>query len=153
MEDLLRTYFTSHYGLSACTTTNITVVTKEPYFEIEDTEAKEIMLHAARGRGMANFSNPNKMQITVTNYDKYISNLPYSFQNGRKRCDILVTSDNNRYFVLGELKNRDISNRNSSRNIKKGAKEQLFQSLKTLTDVQEILDYINAKSIKRCCYF
>ena len=153
MEDLLRTDFTSHYGLSVCTTAKITVVTNEPYFEIEDTNVKEIMLHTSRGRGMANISNPSKMQITVANYDKFISNLPHSFQNARKRCDILVTCDNDRYFILGELKDRNISNKNSRHNVKKGAKEQLFQSLKTLTDVQEILDYINAKLVKRCCYF
>ena len=47
MEDLLRTDFTSHYGLSVCTTAKITVVTNEPYFEIEDTDVKEIMLHTS----------------------------------------------------------------------------------------------------------
>ena len=153
MEGLLRIEFTSHYGLSVCTTTDITFVTNESYFEIEDTDAKEIVLHTIRGRGMANFSNPNKLQITVANYDKFVSSLPHSFHNGRKRCDILVSTDNDQYFMLGELKNRNISDKVSRQNVRKGAKEQLFQSLKTLTDVPEILNYVDKKSIKRCCYF
>jgi hypothetical protein len=153
MEDLLRNDFTFHYGLSVCTTTNLIVVTNELYFEIEDTDAKEIILHTARGRGIANFSNPNKMLITVANYDKFVSNLAPSFQEGKKRCDVLVTCDRNRYFVLGELKDRNISTVRSRHNVKRDAKKQLFQSLRTLTDVPEILDYINSKSIRRCCYF
>lgn len=148
MEDLLRTDFTAHYGLPICTTTNITEVTIEPYFEIEDTEAKEIMLHIARGRGMANFSNPSKMQITIANYDKFVTSLPNHFQEGKKRCDIIVTCNTNKYFVLGELKDSP-----NIKNHRTKAKKQLVQSLRTLIEVNEILDYINAKSIKRCCYF
>jgi hypothetical protein len=153
MEDLLRKELTTHYSIPVCTTSNIFIATDETYFEIEDTNTREILLHTTRGNGMANFSNPDKIEVTVTNYDKFVSSLPHHFEHGRKRCDILVSSNNNKCFILGELKDRNISNKSARKNIRGGAKKQLLQSLETLIDVEEILDYINTKSIKRCCYF
>ncbi len=153
MEDLLRKELATHYNLPVCTTANIFIVTEETYFEIEDTETREIILHTTRGNGMANFSNPDKIEIVIVNYDKFVSDLPHHFQHGRRRCDILLISENNGCFVLGELKDRNINNSNKRQSIRRGAKDQLLKSLETLIDVQKILDYINTKSDKRCCYF
>jgi len=147
MKDLLRNDFTTHYGLPVCIEPNLVIETNEPYFEIEDTVAREIVIHTIVGQGMARFSNPANLTITISNYDKFVTSLPNPFQNGRKRCDIVICDDE-KYFILGEIKD--------SPNIKqhrKKAKKQLFESLTTLTAVPQILVSINLKSVKRCCYF
>jgi len=147
MEYLLRNDFTAHYGLPVCIEPNLVIETDELYFEIEDTAAREIALHTVLGQGMARFSNLEATTITICNYDKFVTSLPNHFQNGRKRCDIVVC-DNDKYFILGEIKD--------SPNIKqhrKKAKKQLFESLTTLTTVPQIFASINIRTVKRCCYF
>lgn len=147
MEDLLRNDFTAHYGLPVCIEPNLVIETDEPYFEIEDTVAREIAIHTIAGQGMARFSNPTTLKITISNYDKFVTSLSNAFQNGRKRCDIVVCDDV-KYFILGEIKD--------SPNIKqhrKKAKKQLFESLTTLTAVPQILASVNLRVVKRCCYF
>lgn len=147
MEDLLRYDFTAHYGLPVCTEPNLVIETDEQYFEIEDTVAREIAIHTVIGQGMARFSNPTTLRIIIANYDKFITSLPNHFQNGRKRCDIIVYDAEN-HFILGEIKD--------SPNIKqhrKKAKKQLFESLTTIIAVPQILALINIRVVNRCCYF
>jgi hypothetical protein len=154
MEDLLMTNLVAHYSLPVPTTTNWFVQTAETYFEVEDTNAGEIVLHTTRGLGMGKFSNLDALDITVINYDKFITSIQDEpFKRGRQRCDILLNSNNNRYFVLGEIKDRNIINKNSRKSVRKGAKEQLLASLQTIISVPEIASYVNPKIIKRCCYF
>lgn len=148
METLLRKDFTSYYGLPECIEPDITQNTTEEYFELEDTELKEIVIHTVRGNGMANFANPQKLDLVIANYDKFVSSLPHQFQHAQKRCDIGISGDNSQYFVLGELKD--------SPNIKKHrskAKKQLLMSLNSILAVPTFSAYINLKTIKRCCYF
>jgi hypothetical protein len=147
MEDLLRNDFTAHYGLPVCVEPNLVIQTNETYFEIEDTVTREIALHTINGGGMARFSNPKALAITIANYDKFVTSLPNHFQNGRKRCDIIVCDDG-RNLILGEIKD--------SPNIKhhrKEAKKQLYESLTTLMAVPQFLALTNTKTVKRCCYF
>ncbi|MBK7344866.1 MAG: hypothetical protein IPJ06_18280 [Saprospiraceae bacterium] len=147
MEDLLKNNYTAHYGLPGCIEPNLVIQTNETYFEIEDTGTREIVLHTNNGRGMAKFSNPNALSITIANYDKFVTSLPNYFQNGRKRCDIIVCDDG-RNLILGEMKD--------SPNIKqhrKKAKKQLYESLTTLMAIPQFLALLNNKTVKRCCYF
>lgn len=147
MEDLLRIDYTAHYGLPVCYESDLAIQTNEIYFEIEDTVTREIALHTINGDGMARFYNPNATEITIANYDKFVTSLPNHFQNGRKRCDIIVC-DVGRNLILGEIKD--------SPNIKqhrKKAKKQLYESLSTLMAVPQFLSLTNSKIIKRCCYF
>jgi hypothetical protein len=153
MENLLRTDFISHYTLPITSVTNISESISEPYFEVEDTATREVVLHTTRGNGMAVVSNPSKSTLIVINYDKFMTSLPHAFQNGRKRCDIIITSESDRCVILGELKDRGVSTSKKRTSIRKGAKEQLFQSLNTLVEVNSIKNYFNAKTIKKCCYF
>lgn len=148
MENLLRNDFTTHYGLPACIEPNLAIVTDETYFEIEDTVLREIAIHTLVGQGMARFSNPNALRITICNYDKFVTCLPNHFQYGRKRCDIILVSDVDRYFIIGEIKDSP-----NVKNHRKKAKKQLLESLTTLIAVPEILVQVNSKVIKRCCYF
>lgn len=147
MENLLRNDFTAHYGLPICTETNLVIETNELYFEIEDTLERQIVIHTAIGQGMARFSNPMNLRITIANYERFVTSLQNDFQNGRKRCDILVC-DTKRYFILGEIK--DSSNIKQHR---KTAKKQLYESLITITAVPQLLTLINRRVVKRCCYF
>ena len=147
MEALLRNDFTAHYGLPVCTEPYLVITTEAPYFEIEDTVAKEMALHTTKGDGMARFSNPSRLIITIVNYDKFVTSLPNHFQKGRKRCDLIVCG-NGRHLILGEIKD--------SPNVKqhrKKAKKQLYESLTTLLAVPQVATLVNSKSIKKCCYF
>jgi hypothetical protein len=153
MENLLRNDFTAHYGLPTCTTSNLSITTRAPYFELEDTASKHIQLHTVRNQGTAKFANPKGLDITIANYDKFLSSQPVPFQHGKKRCDILVTCNGNGYFILGELKDSLVNNSNRKRKVRKDAKEQLRQTLITLVTIPAIFTYINTKSHQRCCYF
>ncbi len=147
MEDFLRNDFTTHYALPVCTVANLTLVTDEPYFEIEDTKG-EIALHTTVGQGTARFSNLANLTMTIVNYDKFVTSLPSDFRLGKKRCDIIVTCDADRYFVLGEIKNSHKIKRRGAK-----AQEQLLESLTALVAVPQISALIHGKAIKRCCYF
>jgi hypothetical protein len=149
MENLLEFDLIQHYNLPAVTVTNWFIKTAEVYFEIEDTNAGVIVLHTNRGLGMGKFSNRDGLDVTIINYDKFITSIQdQPFKNNRKRCDILLASANNRYLILGELKDRNIS-----KTVRKIAKKQLLSSLQTMLAVPPILNYSTQKAVKRCCYF
>lgn len=153
MENLLTNNFVSHYNIPL-PTTNWAIKTQERYFEVEDTNAGEIQLHTSRGAGMAKFSNQDTLELTIINYDGFITSIPDEvFKSGRKRCDILVTCNTDRYFILGEIKDRSVLNQNTQKNVRKEAKKQLISSLNTILAVPEIISYLNLKVVKRCCYF
>ncbi len=151
MEALLRNNFTTHYGLPVCNEPNLFITTKESYFEIEDTAARDLVLHTNNGSGMARFSNPSLLTVSIVNYDKFVTSLPSHFEKGIKRCDMVLTSQSQ--FVLGELKDRNISKPENKRSIRSGAKKQLFVSLTTLLTVPQIAALANSKNVKKCCYF
>jgi hypothetical protein len=147
MEDLLRNDFTAHYGLPVCVEPNLVIQTKETYFEIEDTASRELVLHTVFGNGMARFVNPNAINVTIANYDKFVTSLPNHFQRGKGRCD-LVVCDADRNLILGEIKDSP-----QIKHYRKIAKKQLSESLTTLLEVPQILAFSKEKTIKRCCYF
>ncbi len=151
MEALLRNDFTTHYGLPVCTEPNLVITTNESYFEIEDTAARDLVLHTNNGSGMARFSNPSLLTVSVSNYDKFMTSLPHHFEKGKKRCDMALTSQSQ--FILGELKDRNINKPKKKRSVRSGAKEQLFVSLTTLLAVPTIAALANSKNVKKCCYF
>lgn len=149
MENLLMNEFISHYNLPAPTLSDWFEKTEEVYFETEDTNSGELALHTARGGGMAKFNNPNALNMTVINYDKFITAMrDEPFKHQRKRCDLLLTCNADLYFILGELKDR-----NPKGTVRSGAGKQLLASLVTLTDVPEIKSYTDSKTVRRCCYF
>ena len=149
MENLLKNDFTAHYGLPVSTVTAISVHTNAPYFEIEDDENREIALHVTIGNGMAKYNNRQRHDVTIINYDKFITAQPHTFQEGKKRCDTIVyTNKNQQCFLLNELKDRI-----SKSKVRSGAKTQLLVSLRLLMDVPSIESFVNAFIVKRCCYF
>lgn len=144
----------SHYSLPTPTTTNWFIQTDETYFEIEDTNAGEIVLHTNRGFGMGKFSNLDTLNVTIINYDKFITSIQDEiFKIGRKRCDILVSCNSDRYFILREIKDTTLITVKKVKNVRSEAKKQLLSSLQTILAVPEIVTYLTPKIIKRCCYF
>ena len=148
MNYLLRNDFTTHYNLCVSVSANFTIETDYDYFEIEDTTARELVVHTSRNRGAAKFSNTDKLNIVIANYDKFITSLPYAFQHGKERCDMILSCNTNRYFILGELKDRKPKTK-----VRTKAKNQLIASLQLLIAVPNIYTLICSKAIKRCCFF
>ena len=107
MEDLLQNYFISYYNLSASTGNDYVLRTNSAYFEIEDTVAGDLVIHNTASTGMARFSNHDRLNLTIANYEKFVNGLSHAFRQSKKRCDLLLCCDSDRYFVLGELKDRN----------------------------------------------
>lgn len=149
MENLLKNHFTIHYGQPISTVAGMTMITNEPYFELEDDNRGNILLHTKVGMGMARYSNPQKISITIINYDTFFTSLSHSFQQGKKRCDLIVYSTNSlKYFLLNELKNRDYRE-----DVRQSAVKQLLESLKTIIEVKIIQNFIDNYDTKMCCIF
>ena len=51
MENLLKNDFTTHYGLPVSTVTNISVQTNTSYFEIEDDDERQTLIHFSTNSG------------------------------------------------------------------------------------------------------
>jgi hypothetical protein len=149
MHTLLTNEFISYYSLPTPLINNWYLNTNDTYFEIEDTNEGEIVKYTTRGLGMAKFTNNHALNFCILNYDKFITSIASEpFKNGRKRCDLIIYSNSDRYFILGELKDRIPKSK-----VRSSAKKQLLSSLQTIKEVPEIDSFINSKTIKRCCYF
>lgn len=148
METLMREEFTTFYGIAQPTVTNLTQVTDSLDFEIEDDSNRETQVLLPLEKGTAVYRNINRTRISIINYDKFVTALEHSFQNGRKRCDLLVyTNQVEDYFLLNELKDA------SFKSGRKKAKKQLVESLNDLMKVPLIESFINKFNVKRCCFF
>jgi hypothetical protein len=86
--------------------------------------------------------------MTIINYDKFFTSLSHNFQQGKKRCDLIVYSNDKKYFLLNELKDRSPRD-----DVKQGAIKQLSKSLKVIISVKSICDFISGYEIKQCCLF
>jgi hypothetical protein len=148
METLLRNDYTINYGLPVSITTDISQTTIATYFEIEDDAARETKLHFIVGNGIANYRNNHGYKVTIVNYDKFVTGLPHFFQQGKKRCDLIVHTDNMQYFLLNELKDK-----RPHPNVAPKATAQLLDSLTHLMAVPTIETFANTHSIKQCCFF
>jgi hypothetical protein len=148
MVHLLKNDFTAHYNLPTSTINDIAINTNEIYFELEDSQDRNTVLYTEVGKGTAKYSNPNKRLMTIINYDKFFTSLSHKFQKGKKRCDLIVYSNDKKYFLLNELKNRSPRD-----DVRQGAIKQLTESLKVITSVKSIYDFINEYNIKQCCIF
>ena len=148
METLLKNDLTVHYGLPASTIANISIATNAQYFEIEDDEHREIQLHLTHGNGMAAYRNINNYITTIINYDKFITGLPHTFQQGKERCDLIVHTTNQQYFLLNELKDRKPKAKVRTKSI-----SQLLASLTLIMNVPAITTFVNTHRFRHCCFF
>lgn len=148
MEALLRNDFTNYYGLPTSATPNIAISTTAQYFEIEDDANRETQIHTRAGSGIAAYRNVNRYTATIINYDKFITGLPHAFQQGKERCDLIVHTTNQRYFLLNELKDRIPRS-----SVRKKSISQLLSSLTLIMNVPSIIAFANTHTFRQCCLF
>ena len=142
IEDLLTKDLIAHYHLPDTEITPLHL--KNSYFELDDIEGQGLTLV---NTGTAKFSNPEQLEITVIDYERFIDAINHPiFQKDRGRCDLFCTADD--YFVLGEIKKRQ-----QISTARKKAKKQLLASLKTLNEVPQIATFMSSKREKCCCFF
>lgn len=148
MEKLFLEHYTASFGLPVATTSSFVLTTDEVYFEVEDDDNRELVLHTTANAGEARFSNPDQLILHIVNYDKFLTSLSQTFQHGKGRCDLILCSDLNDCFILGELKDRVPNTK-----VRKRAKGQLLATLSVILAVPEITILVSGKTMKRCCYF
>jgi len=144
MKNLLEHNFINHYGLIANVFVDV-VSTTDADFDLKD----DTVLVYPSGAGIAKYSNPSKKEVNIINYEHFIDSLPTAFQQGRKKCDLIVYTSDLSYFILNELTK---TGKNKSRK-RTHAIEQMLQTIRDISDVIEIKSFIEKRSIKQCCYF
>jgi hypothetical protein len=156
MKNLLENDFILHYGLSASVSVNV-VSTSDVDFDLKDKDA----LICSSGTGDAKYSNPNRKEVNVINYEHFINSLPASFQRGRETCDLIVYTLDLLYFILNELTNTqlkyipDFTLTDGTPRIGKRNKaiSQLIETLNDISSVSTVNSFINQHQIKHCCFF
>jgi hypothetical protein len=150
MDSLLKNNFTSFHQLPI-STLNIRQNTSLTYFELEDINTVLTVL-STKDSGTAKYSNPNNLEVTIIDFDSFLSKLLQSFQENKERCDAIVYTQNKSYFFLNELKNREIENNKKAKKVLKKAISQIYETLKLIKSVPSIDTFINSFAEKRCCY-
>ncbi|OAV65332.1 hypothetical protein Barb6_02906 [Bacteroidales bacterium Barb6] len=162
MENLLKNEFTVHYGLPVSTITDITKNTDELYFEIEDNkDSKNTVLHTTLHSGEARYFNPERLSITIINYELFFKSLSFSFQKNKENCDLILYTSDNQYFILNELTDTQpqyvsdflSADRNQRRGKRNKAISQLKRTLEVITVVPEIDSFIKQHTTKQCFFF
>jgi hypothetical protein len=156
MKNLLEKDFISHYRLSASPSVNV-VSTSNADFDLKD----DSVLVYPSGAGIAKYSNPNKKEVNVINFETFINSLPTTFQTGREKCDLIVYTSDLSHFLLNELTETnlkyisDFTQTDGTPRIGKRNKavSQLKQTLKDVSDVPNINTFIKRHRIKQCCFF
>jgi hypothetical protein len=137
--------------------------TNNERFEIKD-EVNKIESNGEKMYGIARYLNPDKLKITIINYEKFITSLPPRVKNTndivKGICDYIVYSPNYIYFLLNELTNTDpkfIMGHENTEGKQEGklakAQRQLKHSLEVINNVPTIHNYIQRFIKKQCCFF
>ncbi len=147
MEQLFLIDYINHYDLSAYSGSvgDVCLRCNKTYFEIKDESNKTLTISESNNFGEAKIANPNKYMVEIFNYDKFVSALDAYFQDDKKRCDMILATDDD--FILGELKD------SQNKKAESRARKQLLQSLHTIRAVPAIATYITQHSVKKFCYF
>ncbi|MDL2296588.1 hypothetical protein LJC53_05775 [Bacteroidales bacterium OttesenSCG-928-C03] len=169
MKDLLKKDFINHYNRHPnlpIKKDEITILynsVDDISFEIKEETGKKDNI-GNEIYGVARYLNPNKLEINIIHYEKFITPLPPRIKNtdnvGKDICDFIVHSANSQYFLLNELTNtapefvneyKNSKGKNEGKFVK--ALRQLKHSLKILDNVPAIHTYIQKFAIKQCCFF
>jgi hypothetical protein len=150
MDSLLKNDFTSFHQLPI-SVLNIRQNTNLIYFELEDIDTV-LTLSSIKDSGTAKYANPNNLEVTIIDYDTFLTSLSHRFRQGKSRCDAIVYTQNKSYFLLNELKNRKIVDENAFEEVLSGAISQMLKTLTLIKSVPSIDTFINPFIQKRCCY-
>ena len=146
MENYLKHDFITHHNLPVC---NITIAQYVNYltFEIDDV-SRNLIVRNGITNGMAKYENPTAKNITIVDYDNFLTSTPHNFQHGKKRCDVILhTTNDTSYFLLNELKDRT-----PKTEVLTGAVNQLIATLNELYTTPSIISFISSFNVKKCCY-
>lgn len=150
MDSLLKNDFTSFHQLPI-SVLNIRQNTNLEYFELEDIDTV-LTLSSIKDSGTAKYANPNNLEVTIIDYDTFLTSLSHRFRQGKSRCNAIVYTQNKSYFLLNELKNRKIVDENAFEDVLSGAISQMLKTLKLIKSVTSIDNFINSFTRKGCCY-
>jgi len=151
MENLLKNDFINYHSLPSCTI-NIAQNLNHIYFEIDDVE-RNLVIHTTPSNGMVKYENPHAKEVTIIDYDRFLTNIPGSFNQGKKRCDVIVhTTNENSYFLLNELKEKNPINPIHEISNIESAKLQILDTLVVLNSVPNITSFIQNFTNKICSY-
>jgi hypothetical protein len=156
MKNLLEHHFVSHYRLADHVSVNV-VSTTNADFELKD----DAVLVYPSGAGIAKYSNPNHKEVNVINYEVFFKSLPQHFQKNKENCDLIVYTSDFSYFILNELTDTrpkyipDFALADGTLRIGKRNKaiSQLKRTLKDISKVPDIGNFIKKHSTKHCCFF
>lgn len=166
LSDLLLNQFISHYSISTRGISVDKCLTNDSEFDLDDMESPISILQF--GQGKLSFKG-NEGGLEIVHYEDFINQCkrPQSFSIGRKRCDYIVSTtdekDNHGHVILAELTSATGGVFNLVKPILdhhhnfvyaggkyEKAEQQLIGSLATLMEVPEIKDYIVHKTNRQC---
>ena len=157
MKNLLENDFINHHCPTARATVNVVSI-NDVDFDLDDKAA----LVCSPGSGVAKYSNPNRREVNVVNYESFINSLPTRFKEKRKKCDLIVYTSDFSFFLLNELTETNpqyvpdfIQPIDGLRRIGKRnhAISQLKQTLEDISEVSAIDTFIKKHKTKHCCFF
>ena len=157
IKQLIDSYFAGFYHLGRVATIDESQ-TRESRFDLRGENGALVV---AYGDGFASFRNNAQSKIAVLDYEGYIDKYTgTAFHTGRMKCDCILESEKEATVILDEITSSNSGIENLQKAIKgrkpypggkfEKAENQLFESLRTLSDVPEIAAHF-AKQLKRVC--
>ena len=140
--------FPRHYGIPAPTLTDVILSTSRTAFSIDDNFRTKKLILLSDLSGTAKFRNSKSECCILVNFDLYISNTPHYFQDGKKRCDVVIVNASGGIVLFGEIKDK--------KDVSKAGREavvQLESSVKLVNNVPELKKCIDSNQTKVCAYF
>lgn len=145
MENLLRVDFVNHHTLPSCNVVSHRVNHKT--FEIDDIN-RVLQVRAGINNGMSKYQNPHAKQVSIVDYDGFLTSTPEYFKHSKKRCDVILhTTTDASHFLLNELKDRIPKTK-----VLTDATAQMLATLNELYTVPSIVNFIATFATKKCCY-
>ncbi|WP_121966906.1 hypothetical protein [Myroides sp. N17-2] len=146
MDRLLKVDLTSHFGIPV-STLSITQTIASNTFEIDDIN-RSLVISSGITDGAVKYNNGLGKTFEVVDYDGFLTSTPHVFNQGKKRCDVICyTSNDKSWFLLNELKDRKVNN-----SVLTKAISQMLGTLDVIMQVPTIVVFINQFGNKRCCY-
>lgn len=126
---------------------NIKVPTEQTNLESFDLIDKKETSVQGKGTGCVTYKNEKRYKLFIINYENYINSLPKRAQQGIKRCDFLIYSENKKFFFANELSTSRIDFSKEAHAIK-----QLSQTIKTMFNCKELENEIKTYKEKICIF-
>jgi hypothetical protein len=137
--------FIKYYGIPNSQLKDLLQKTSDLTFGLQDVN--KVICISSFESGEAKYRNSSNKEVQIFDYDRFISSLDNNFQQGKKRCDAVVFTQDKSDFIFNELK----SKQNFQRAFQKGA-VQLKSTLDIVLAVPILNRYIKRFKSKKCCF-